>query len=1726
MAADGGNRFLLTAAVTRYPRDPGLDRPELADDVERVVGLLTGDFGYRHVPLPGDSPTQAELRDGLRNFCRAPERQPDDLVAVYLACHGEIMEPDEFVLLPSDIDPDDLLPLAVPPRDLVGWLLRDTSVRRLLLMLDACYSGQGGQDAAQAAVRWVHQPRAADSPGVVLVTATHPWQQAQPGVFSRAFGRAVGQLASGGHVQADLPLDAVVGVINNDPAKPASQTVACHLLGLTGRPPPFLPNPRHQPSLIGADLLEQERARYAEQSAGHLRDRFLAATRWFTGRHAALTDAGGWLGNPAASGALVVTGQAGSGKTALLGLLAALSDSDQAPAVPRDGLPTGLAVPDGVITEVIYAGTMTTGQIRDRIAAAAGLRADTTGELLDGLSRRDNGPLTVLIDAVDEAADPPGLVSGLLRPLIREHRGPLRLLLGTRPDLLTTKHLGKPETGHYQLVDLDSSQYADPASIRTYIRRILLSADPLDSAYKPSGLYRTAPADTLDAITEAIGQAAGASFLVARITAATEATVARLPSPTDPAWRQALPRHAGPAMRRDLRLRLGHDADKAARLLLPLAYAQGSGLPWEDVWPRLADALSPGHGYGNDDLIWLRKAAGSYAVEDRSGGRSVYRLYHQALAEHLLVGRDQRADQQAIASTLTGLVPPGEGGTWDWPAAHPYTRTHLATHAARAERIDDLLTDPAYLLSASQPQLLAALGAAGSKPARAAADAYRRAAHRLRTTPTPQHASYLQLAARCARAPQLADALEQCRERGTWSCTWASWRLETPHRVFTGHALPVRAVAAAELNGHPVVISGSNDGSVRVWDLATGSPVGGPFTGHASMVRTMAVHVWDLANGFRADFPFTYRTPLGAVRAVAVAELDGRPVVISGHDDGSVRVWDLATGTPVVGPFTSHYGGVRAVAARVRDLAVGTAVGGPFTGPRGAVTAVAAAEMDGRPVVISGSIDGSVRVWDLAVGTPVGGPITGHAGTVTAVAATELDGHPVVISGGDDGSVRVWDLATGTPVGDLFTGHAGTVTAVAATELDGHPVVASGGDDGSVRVWDLATGTPVGGPFTGHAGTVTAVAATELDGRPVVISGGQDRSVRVWDLATDAPVGDPFTGHHGAVFTVAAAELAGLPVVISGGQDRSVRVWDLATGAPVGGPFTGHAGTVFAVAAAELAGRPVVISGHGDGSVRVWDLATGTSVGGPFTGHGVVGALAAVELEGRPVVIFGSADGSTGVRDLATGTLVRSTLSGYAGAVFAVAVGELEGHPVVIFGHGDGRVWVGDLATRAAVGGPFTGYSGAPHSVAAAELDGRPVVIFGGEDGSVRVRDLSTGAPVGGPFTVHDGKVFAVAAAELAGHPVVISGHSDGSVRVWDLATGVPVGGPFTGYSGAVHSVAAAELEGRPVVISGGDHGSVRVWDLATGAPVGDSFTGHALPVRAVAAAELDGRPVVASSGDDGSVRVWDLATGAPAGGPFTSPHGAVTALAATEVDGRPVVISGGQDRSVRVWDLATGTPAGGPYTGHAGAVNAVAVAELDGRTVVISGGDGGSVWVWYLVTGTPVGGPYIGHYGAVFAVAAAELDGRPVVASGGVDRTVRVWDLAKRKAMRYHLRRVRLRHAAPVDALTLMRRENRMNVITGCADGISKTWDLCACRMLSKTITPGRSGIRSIIILVPDHVLYANGQTVSLYKATNTATPILTIELDSEIHALAAHGTSTVVAATTLGLVALRVPH
>jgi hypothetical protein len=49
-------------------------------------------------------------------------------------------------------------------------------------------------------------------------------------------------------------------------------------------------------------------------------------------------------------------------------------------------------------------------------------------------------------------------------------------------------------------------------------------------------------------------------------------------------------------------------------------------------------------------------------------------------------------------------------------------------------------------------------------------------------------------------------------------------------------------------------------------------------------------------------------------------------------------------------------------------------------------------------------------VWDLEDGTPLGSPLTGHEVGVWAVAVGELHGRPVVVSGSGDGTMRVWSV--------------------------------------------------------------------------------------------------------------------------------------------------------------------------------------------------------------------------------------------------------------------------------------------------------------------------------------------------------------------------------------------------------------------------------------------------------------------------------------------------------------------------------------------------------------------------------------------------------------------------------------------------------------------------------------------------------------------------------------------
>ncbi len=960
-------RWFIGAATTIYTPESGFDdRAELAGEVERMTGLFTR-LGYARVPRFGINLSRADFQDRLRRFLISPERRDDDIVAVYYTGHGSLDQGS--LLLPMADTTADVAYTAMPAAELTGKLLSGpVTVQRLLFILDTCHAAAAGRAMAGGAIEFIDRlGGSAASPSVGIVVAARPNEQAESGAFTRAFADAIDHRSSGGHEPDFLALDGLVNIIQD--TTPTWQHARLFTAGdgITE----FIPNPRLDRWLRDLDLRSQalqlvRAARRAEQRDHVLpraQGRDTAAGEqdlWlFAGRHQALKEVCGWLRSPAGPAAMVVTGDPGSGKSALLSRLFVLADRKLRGRVPRlHTLPEETLPPPGAITRFIHARGLTTDELMAGLCEACDVdKTASPGGLLASVAGRGD-PVVVIVDAIDEAVAPGGaqaqgefpIVDQALAPLVRgAGRTRLRLLLGTR------RHLLPALSGPVQLVDLDTSTYADTSSVAAYARSCLVHL----SDESP---YRGQPQAYLDAVAAAIADAAGNSFLVALITGRSLALRGELADLADRTWRDGLPRLATDAMSDDLDGRLGELAGRARELLLPLAYAQGSGLPWEDVWPLLARALT-GTPCSSADLDWLIEAAGFYIVESTSedGRRSAYRLYHEALAEHLRAGRDDpAADRVAIVDALTGHTPRLADGRPDWSMAHPYTRGNLVTHAAGTDRLDPLITDPRFLLAANRSALLAALPSAKTAQARACADAYRRADARLQVSSGQDRAAYLQLAARCGRATQLADAISASGLPLNWATDWASWRLQPPHRTFTGHTGGVTAVAVGQLDGRAVVVSGSDGKTVRVWDAATGARLGNPFTGHT-----------------------------GAVNAVAVGQLDGRDVVVSGSDETTVRVWDAATGAPPGNPFTGHTGGVRSVAV---------------------------GQLDGRAVVVSGSDDRTVRVWDAATGAPLGNPFTGHANDVNAVAVGQLDGRTVVVSGSDDKTVRVWDAATGAPL--------------------------------------------------------------------------------------------------------------------------------------------------------------------------------------------------------------------------------------------------------------------------------------------------------------------------------------------------------------------------------------------------------------------------------------------------------------------------------------------------------------------------------------------------------------------------------------------------------------------------------------------------------------------------------------------------------------------------------------
>lgn len=1354
---DSGRRILIAAGTGNFehPENPNL--PGVQSELQRITTIFTA-LGYRSLQTKID-PNHAELETIFSDA--SLKSQPEDIVIAYYTSHG-CQDPGDlrYYLFTKDSDPNRLHATALAAEDLARALVTKTKASQVLLILDSCYAGQGAVDVTKV-VSSLQSKFGNVGLGFFVLAAARPNQEAEEGALCAALEQALANRTErwGGRTQQSFNMEdlneAIDGYLREYYPAQAAELSIIKLVGACK----LFRNPRHHPEIRPGLDLETQRAFDEYRVPITQSEEFGAGGWYFTGREQALRELAAWLGQPSSGGkSRVVTGGPGCGKSAVLARIVALSNmayrQEALAAASAMSLDLTTLPPEGIATVAVHARRKFLPEVVMQIADAFNLSSRTAPELIETLGRRTEKAV-IVVDALDEADDKDKIVSGLLRPLAALPQ--IFLIIGTRPDSVEHSCRFRALSESAVEIDLDEPRYIGSDDVTRYVERRLLATEEPGRATP----YRESP-EIVQTVAQAVSRQAKNVFLVAHT-----AVLALLAKPSvvdvsEPNWIDHLPSGLDEAFSQflsELHMREpgGLSSAMAQAVLLPLAFAEGEGLPWSNLWAAVASAIS-GSPILDDDIALVRKYASAFIVEGLENERSVYRLYHERVAEYLRNSVDSRQAQRNFVEALRGRVPAeSQTQNLDWKRAHPYILTHLASHALEAGLIDELAADGMFLVAAEPQRTLQALSRSIDPFSRRAYFSYSTAFKYLQDLPEDDRLSYLEMAARQIGDDALAGIWTSHRHSCNWTVPWVQWIPVTPHRAIHVSSR-VYSIVFGSLDNRPIIVSGGDDGTVGIWDLATGAQHGEPLCGHEGRVRTVA---------------------LGA--------LEGRPIIVSGGYDRTVRLWDLATGAPV---------------------------GEPLRGHAGEVYSVALGALDGQVVAISGSDDCTVRRWDVASGTELGEPLRGHRGRVTAVAVGALGGRSVIISGSGDRTVRLWDLATGDSLGNPGLGHEGVITSIALGELDNCPVLVSSDDERAVRMWNLSTGEPVGKSWLGYKSRVRSVALAALSERTVVVSGSDDRTLRVRDLSTGSPLGEPYRGHEGGVRSIALGTLEDRPVIVSGGEECTIRVWELGAGALLDKQWNCHKSWVRAVTLGKLKGMPVVVSCSDDCTLRVWDLATGAPVGNPLLGHkGKVRSVAVGTLEHQTVIVSGGDDRTVRRWDLATGTALGGPLRGHEGKVRSVALGSLENRQVIVSGGGDSMVRVWDLATGQALGEPLRGHRGEVRAVAVCSLSGRAVVISGSDDCTVQLWDLATGKALAEPLRGHGGWVTSLAVGSLDGQQVIASGSDDCTVRLWDLATGAPVGEPLRGHVGWLRSVALGELNGRPVIISGGDDRTVRVWD-------------------------------------------------------------------------------------------------------------------------------------------------------------------------------------------------------------------------------------------------------------------------------------------------------------------------
>jgi WD40 repeat protein len=733
------------------------------------------------------------------------------------------------------------------------------------------------------------------------------------------------------------------------------------------------------------------------------------------------------------------------------------------------------------------------------------------------------------------------------------------------------------------------------------------------------------------------------------------------------------------------------------------------------------------------------------------------------------------------------------------------------------------------------------------------------------------------------------------------------------------------------------ILSWSDDGTVRLWDAATGQTMG------AALEHDDAVH--------------------GAV----FDRLESR--ILSWSDDGTVRLWDVATGH-MLGKAMRH------------DSAVYGAV---FD------------RSEGR--ILSWSDDGTVRLWDAATGQALGSPMK-HGGAVYGAVFDKSEGR--ILSWSDDGTIRLWDVATKHALGEVMK-HVNAVHGAVFDKSEGR--VLSWSDDGTIRLWDVTTGHAPGETMK-HISAVNGAVFDKSEGR--ILSWSDDGTIRLWNAVTGQALVAPIKhGNrvYGALFDTSEGR------ILSWSRDGVVRLWDAANGHALGAAMR-HVSAVRGAIFDKSESR--VLSWSVDGTVRLWNAATGRALGVAMKHDGAIYGAVFDRSEGR--ILSWAGDGAVRLWDAPSASMKHDAQVN--GAVY----GRSESR--ILSWSDDGTVRLWDAATGRALGAPMK-HDGAIYGAVFDKSEGR--ILSWSDDGTIRLWDAVTQQRLGEQLK-HDGTVRG--AVFDRSERRILSWSDDGTIRLWDANTLQSLGTPMK-HDGAVQGARFDKSEGR--ILSWSDDGTIRLWDAITRQTLGGAMK-HDGAVKGAVFDVSEGR--ILSWSDDGTVRLWDAVTRQLLGMPMKH-DGMVNGAAFDKSEGR---ILSWSDDGGRLWDANL------HMLVLKGSVKGALFDETGGR--ILSWSDG-SVWLRDLRTKYALGPMQQG--GDVLGAVLSRSERR--ILSWSKDGTIRLWDAATGQPIG-----ALMKHEKKLTGATFNKSETR--ILSWSDDGTIRQWDVSrlmqgnlievACRLLA----------------------------------------------------------------------------